>query len=75
MHKPEDKGYKVTTNCELDADTREPHGVGYFQSCRPVTTEYNPLRFLEPTPEIPSNFWEFRENLGCAGTSMTVTLG
>ena len=23
MHKPEDKGYKVTTNCELDADTRE----------------------------------------------------
>ena len=23
MYKPEDKGYKVTTNCELDADTRE----------------------------------------------------
>jgi hypothetical protein len=23
MHKSEDKGYKLTTNCELDADTRE----------------------------------------------------
>ena len=23
MHKPEDKGYKVTTNCELDAETKE----------------------------------------------------
>ena len=39
-------------------------GVGYFQCCRPVTIESNPLRFLEPTPEIPSNFLEILETLG-----------
>ena len=38
-------------------------GVGYFQGCRPVTPESNPLRFLETKSEISSNFLEILETL------------
>ena len=39
-------------------------GVGYFQGCRPVTTESNSPQFPEINPEIPSNFLEILETLG-----------
>jgi hypothetical protein len=50
MHKPEDQGYKVTTNCELDADTRESllqhldvHGVMSLLTSSKFSTHVNCL--------------------------------
>ena len=50
MYKPEDKGYKVTTNCELDADTREhllqhldEHGVMSLLTSSKFSTHVNCL--------------------------------